>query len=218
MDKEFWFQKWSTNEIGFHQSEANALLVAHIQDMGLPKGKRLFLPLCGKTLDIAWLMDQGYQVVGAELCVEAVNALFAELGVEPQVVERGNVLHYSAGGIDIFAGDIFDLTAETLGAVDGIYDRAALVALPSGLREKYSAHLRAITREAPQLLITFEYDQTAVPGPPFSISEDEVNAHYSETYSIACLESCQVPGGLKGICEATETIWLLTGKTDARKG
>jgi len=210
MDSSFWHQKWENNEIGFHQRAVNPLLADNINALSLAEGARLFLPLCGKTLDIAWLLSNGYRVVGAELNKSAVEQLFSELGVKPKISKLGTVDCYSAENIDIFVGDIFDLSSEILGGVDAIYDRAALVALPDEMREKYRAHLLEITRIAPQLLLTFEYDQTVVEGPPFSISSDDVKQYYSDKYSLSLLKQIDVPGGLKGKCDASETIWLLS--------
>src|SRR5699024_8207116 len=125
----------------------------HFGDLSLPKGSRLFLPLCGKTLDIHWLLAEGYRVAGAELSSIAVAELFAELGVTPSEMQHGSLSHYQADQIDIFQGDIFELTADLLGPVDAVYDRAALVALPEGLRQQYAQHLVKITHRAPQLLL-----------------------------------------------------------------
>jgi len=112
--------------------------------------------------------------------------------------------------VDIFVGDIFALTAETLGPVDAVYDRAALVALPEGIRGQYAAHVASITGTAPHLLVTFQYDQTAMDGPPFSLSEAAVRTHYGAVYQISVLADEDVPGGLKGVCPATEKALLLT--------
>ena len=171
---------------------------------------RLFIPLCGKTLDIAWLLSKGYRVAGAELNKPAVEQLFRELGVEPRVSKLGKLDCYSAENIDIFVGDIFDLSAEVLGDVDAIYDRAALVALPEAMRKNYRDHLLEITNIAPQLLLTFEYDQTVMQGPPFSISANDIKRYYSDIYTLSLLKQIEVPGGLKGQCAASETIWLLS--------
>ncbi|AAZ26601.1 thiopurine S-methyltransferase [Colwellia psychrerythraea] len=210
MDSNFWHQLWESNEIGFHQRAVNPLLAEYINTLSLAEGDRLFLPLCGKTLDIAWLLSKGYRVAGAELNKPAVEQLFSELGVEPRISTLGNLDCYSAENIDIFVGDIFELSSEILGGVDAIYDRAALVALPDQMRKKYRAHLLEITRIAPQLLLTFEYDQTVMEGPPFSISPDDIKQYYSDKYSLSLLKKIDVPGGLKGKCEASETIWLLS--------
>jgi len=209
MNVDFWNQKWKNNEIGFHESKPNPLLVLHFEKLKLAEGSRVFFPLCGKTLDIAWLLSKGYRVSGAELSKLAIEQLFIDLGIEPVVTRLGNTSHYSAENIDIFVGDIFELSSEVIGPVDAVYDRAALVALPEEMRKKYTRHLLEITGSAKQLLITFEYDQSLIDGPPFSINSDEVNRHYKGTYSLERIESLSVAGGLKGICAATEHVWLL---------
>jgi thiopurine S-methyltransferase len=209
MEASFWHQKWERGEIAFHQSQANPLLVAHFEKLNLVGGSRVFLPLCGKTLDIAWLLARGHQVVGAELSEIAIDELFQSLGLKPQVAKVDTLIHYSAQDIDIYVGDIFELTVQTLGPVNAIYDRAALVALPAELRKKYASHLMSITNAAPQLLIAYEYDQALVDGPPFSISAEEVEHHYGADYSLTALETRDVEGGMKGKAAATETAWLL---------
>lgn len=209
MDIDFWLQKWENNTIAFHKSEANPMLVQHFQALSLAKGSRVFLPLCGKTLDIAWLLANGYRVVGAELIEIAIEQLFIELGEEPQISEAGAVKRYSTDNIDIWVGNIFDVSNKRLGAVDAVYDRAALVALPQAVRAQYTMHLKELTNKAPQLLISYEYDQNLMAGPPFSISNEEVKQHYEESYHISLLASIDVPGGLKGQCAAKENVWLL---------
>ncbi|MCX2794346.1 thiopurine S-methyltransferase [Microbulbifer thermotolerans] len=212
MEAGFWHKRWAKNEIAFHEGKPNALLVKHVSALSIAQGKRFFVPLCGKTQDIPWLLARGYQVVGAELSRIAVEQLFAEAGVEPEITSAGGLTRYSAEAVDLFVGDIFNLTAEQLGPVDAIYDRAALVALPEPMRRRYSAHLQAITGGVPQLLITFEYDQRLVAGPPFSVGGEEIAGHYGESYQLTKLESVPFPGRLKNKCEADETIWLLEPK------
>ncbi|HZV61797.1 MAG TPA: thiopurine S-methyltransferase [Methylophilaceae bacterium] len=209
MDANFWHQKWEKNEIAFHQSEANPLLVRHFNELSLAKGSRVFIPLCGKTRDIAWLLTQGYQVAGAELSKIAIEQLFNELGIKPEINKVGELQHYRAPNIDIFVGDIFELSESLLGPVDAIYDRAALVALPAAMRDQYTKHLMQITEEAPQLLISYTYDQTAIDGPPFSITNEEVHRHYAYRYQMRLLASVDVAGGMKGKCPAVENVWLL---------
>lgn len=209
MDANFWLQKWEKNEIRFHESAANPVLVEYFKQLALAKGSRVFVPLCGKTLDIAWLLSNGYRVAGAELVEIAIEQLFAELGVEPQVSEADEVKHYRATNIDIFVGNIFDVSRRMLGSVDAIYDRAALVALPQETRHRYTAHLSEITDTAPQLLVSYEYDQSLMAGPPFSISDAEVNQHYGDSYSLTLINSRDLPDGLKGKCAAKENVWLL---------
>ena len=209
MEASFWHQKWERGETAFHESETNPLLIKHFDKLTVKAGGRVFLPLCGKTRDIAWLLGRGYCVVGAELSALAIDALFAGLGLEPTIAVAGKLARYSASGIDIFVGDIFEVSAQDLGPVDATYDRAALVALPADVREKYAAHLMAITCAAPQLLVTLEYDQQLLDGPPFSVDGSEVERHYGATYQSKRAESNAVAGGLKGKVAATESAWLL---------
>jgi thiopurine S-methyltransferase len=210
MEADFWHKKWQLNEIGFHKTEANPLLVKYLDQLTLSKGDRILLPLCGKTLDIGWLLQQGFQVVGAELSGLAIEQLFEQLGLTPQVKLLGELKHYSAQNIDIFVGDIFAISRELLGHIDAIFDRAALVALPSEMRIQYAKHLIDITNNAPQILITFEYDTKGVSGPPHSISENEITAYYGANYQLKTLE-CENPrGGIKGKSEAIERVWSLS--------
>lgn len=115
VDTMFWHQKWKNQEIAFHQSEANPLLVKYFNALSLAKDSRVFVPLCGKTLDISWLLSHGYRVAGAELSRLAVEELFTELGLEPKITKVDEIKHYSAKNIDIFVGDIFELSDKMLG-------------------------------------------------------------------------------------------------------
>lgn len=171
MDSSFWLQKWEKNEIAFHKSEANPMLVKYFGELSLSKGSRVFVPLCGKTLDISWLLSEGYRVTGAELAEIAVEQLFDELGMKPKISRFGKTSLYSAKDIDIFVGNIFDVSGEILSSIDAIYDRAALVALPEAMRNRYTAHLKEITSKAPQLLVTFEYDQNLMEGLLFQLAK-----------------------------------------------
>lgn len=208
MHADFWHDKWERNDIGFHEGKPNALLTKHIDKLNLATKSRLFLPLCGKSLDIVWFLSKGYQVVGIELNRLAVEQLFDTLEIIPTIESVGKMMRYYTDALDIFVGDFFDLDAETLGNVDAVYDRAALVALPTNMREEYTAHLQNITHQAQQLLICFTYDQSQLPGPPFSISDEELHTHYAETYTLTLLDNQTVDGGLKGQCAAKEKAWL----------
>lgn len=210
MDTEFWRRKWRDNQLGWHKSAAHPMLVRHVSTLGLESGARVFVPLCGKTRDIGWLLEAGFRVAGAELVEDAVRQLFAELGVAPAVAGAGGLKRYSAECVDIFVGNIFDLDAGTLGPVDAVYDRAALVALPGDVRRSYARHLAELTARALQLLITFDYDQDRMEGPPFSVPDAEVRALYDAGYRIEPLETAEIEGGLKGHCPALEKLWRLT--------
>src|SRR6478609_8497293 len=182
MEPDFWIERWEKKQIGFHGNVPNRFLVQYFSKLSLVPGARIFLPLCGKTLDIHWLLSAGYKVVGAELSELAITQLFEELEIKPEITILTDLKHYQAPNIDIFVGDIFNVTPELLGQVNAIYDRAALVALPTEMRVKYTRHLIELATRAekvlPQLLICFEYDPSIETGPPFSITEQEIKQHY----------------------------------------
>ena len=208
MQAEFWHNCWKNNQIGFHELEANPFLVKHLSALSLKPVSRIFLPLCGKTSSIPWLLSLGYQVVGAELSEIAVVNLFEDINVDPDITQCGSLHRYSADGVAIFVGDIFDLDADTLGQVDAIFDRGALVALPEGMRADYARHLRSITLCSKQLLICYEYVCGLMQGPPFSISDNELEIHYESAYKLTLLESADANFGDESI-SVTEKAWLL---------
>ncbi|GGG97913.1 thiopurine S-methyltransferase [Silvibacterium dinghuense] len=209
MQEAFWQDRWKNNQIGFHTPQANPLLVRHFGQLQMPAPARVFIPLCGKSLDMHWLLSQGHRVAGAELSPIAVAQFFEELGREPRVTAMGSLQRYDAEGVSIFQGSIFDLTPEMLGPVDMVYDRAALVAFPEEMRDRYVPHLLRLTDSAPQLLICFEYDQVCDDGPPFSVDETEVRRLYPAAAEQRLLERQEVAGGLKGKCPAMEAVWRL---------
>lgn len=212
MQADFWHQRWSKGEIGFHENDINPLLIRHFKLLKVTPSQRVFVPLCGKTLDIAWLLQQGCKVVGAELSELAVEALFSHLNIRPEVSKLAGFLLYQGPDIDIFVGDIFDLDRALMGHIDAIYDRAALVALPTAMRAQYSQQLLRISATAPQLLICFDYAQEAMPGPPFAVTADEVKQLYAQDYALELLSSEPLQGGLKGKIAALQQTWLLSKK------
>lgn len=209
MEANFWHQKWQRGDIGFHLSQANPLLVVHLDSLELKAGDRVFLPLCGKTLDIGYLLQLGYHVIGAELSEIAIEALFQSLQLQPTITQHGCLKHYRAQTLEVYVGDIFELTATQSGHIDAIYDRAALVALPAEVRQRYAQHLMEITHTAPQLVITYEYDQSQIDGPPFSVDANEIEQLYAKSYALNDRETRSVEGGMKGKVAATETVWKL---------
>ena len=210
MDSEFWHDKWKKSQLGFHQEQVHSFLLKHWSQFNLAKGSRIFVPLCGKTHDIGWFLAQGYRVVGIELSRLAVEALFDSLELEYKINEVGDLLHFQASNIDIYVGNIFCLTSSVLGDVDAIYDRAALVALPSLMRSTYAEHLVALSHTAPQFLICFDYDQSQLSGPPFSTPQHEIQNHYAAAYQLDLIDKIEVEGGLKSSCPADEVVWFLT--------
>jgi thiopurine S-methyltransferase len=213
MEANFWHNKWEKNEIAFHESAANPLLIKHLPALSLQPESRIFVPLCGKSLDMPWLRAQGFRVVGVELSELAVTQFFEEMGCTPTRQVIGQHQHYQSPGIEIWVGDIFTLKPDQLGEVNAIYDRAALVAMPAELRTRYANQVQRLSGYAPQLVITYEYDQAVLAGPPFSISEADMHTYFDQQYEMQLLVDAPLAGGLKGKCPAQEKVWLMQPKT-----
>jgi len=205
-----WLERWKKREIGFDQGEVNSFMMKYFSSLKLKEGSRIFVPLCGKTIDIAWLLEQGYEVVGVELSEQAIVELFDAMNVVPSITSVGEHVMYTSQGITLYVGDIFQLTPQILGQIDAIYDRASLVALTMNLREKYTKHLRMITNNAIQFLLCFEYDQSSMNGPPYCVDADEVHKHYAEYYRLKLLCKENIVGGFKGKIPAFDVLWLLS--------
>ena len=140
-----------------------------------------------------WLLEQGYRVTGVEISRIAVEAFFSENRLEPLMEQVGRFTRCRYDELDILCGDFFDLDKSVLGTLDAVYDRAALIAMPPAMRPRYAAHLAGLTdRETRKLLITLEYNQLEMAGPPFSVSGDEVNRLFDNNYTIECLASTDV--------------------------
>lgn len=185
MDADFWKQTWADGRIGFHQGVANQYLVEHAARLS----GRVLVPMCGKTEDLAYLASRGHEVIGVELVEDAVAAFFAEHQLTPTVDNpSADTAHraYRYGAITIIAGDWFGVTREMVGAIDSIYDRAALVALPSEMRIAYLAKVRTLVPpDTHGLLVTLAYEQSKFEGPPFSVDDAEVRSHYAHVEQLA---------------------------------
>jgi thiopurine S-methyltransferase len=180
MDNQFWIERWSRGEIGFHQRSVNAYLQQYWSQLGIDQHVRVFVPLCGKSLDMRWLRQQGHPVVGVEIAREAVREFFTEWGVDPQIIQSGSFERWRAQNIELLCGDFFELTRADLANVGAVFDRAALIALPAGLREKYAAKMRdLLPAGTPMLLITVDYAQHEMSGPPFSVGDAEVRTLFA---------------------------------------
>ncbi len=196
MHEDFWQQRWARNEIGFHLSEVNPYLQQFWPALNVAPGERVLVPLCGKSVDMLWLAEQGYRVLGVELAQAAVEAFFNEQNLLAEIDQVGAFRRYRSGAIEVLCGDFFRLTAADLLECRAFYDRAALIALPALLRERYAAHLTAILpSDCVGLLVTLDYPQAQMSGPPFAVSELEVEQLLtSPPWVVQVLESRDVLG------------------------
>lgn len=189
MESTFWHDRWARNQIGFHLPEVNPYLQRHWPGLGLVGGARVLVPLCGKSLDLMWLAQQGCQVLGVELSEKAVEEFFQEQGLAAQVSQRGSFKVYQAGTIELWCGDFFELSREDVAGCAALYDRAALIALPPLMRERYAAHLQAIAPQVQSgLLISLDYEQALKAGPPFAVSDEEVRRLLAGRWRLSVLE------------------------------
>jgi len=171
MQADFWHERWRKGEIGFHMPRPHAALDDHWHKLALPAGSRVFVPLAGKSLDLLRLAALGHAVVGIELSAIAVQEFAAE--------------HPAAAGIDLRCGDFFELSAAALAPIAAVFDRAALVALPPAMRAAYAAKMAELEAPGTQtLLLTMEYAQHEMRGPPHAVLPDEVQALYAATHHI----------------------------------
>ncbi|HMG19899.1 MAG TPA: hypothetical protein VK607_01235 [Kofleriaceae bacterium] len=213
---EDWLARWRDGRIAFHEGRPNQLLERHAAL--LAGRRRVLVPLCGKTEDLAFLAARGHDVIGIELAEQAVRAFFVEHGLAPSIAPRGPFTAYQAGdpvgdpagddasagrdgarrpgSITLLAGDLFAATRELIGPIDAVYDRAALIALPGELRTRYVALLRALVPAgAPSLVVTLEYDQGAMTGPPFAVLESELRTLYAGATIELLEERADTSGG-----------------------
>ncbi|CAA0125624.1 Thiopurine S-methyltransferase [BD1-7 clade bacterium] len=212
MDFDYWHSHWVKNEIRFHQGTPNQSLVACFKRLNLDPSARVFVPLCGKTRDIAWILDKGCSVVAVEYERIAIDQLFDELAVKPVVTDVGAFKHYSAEGLDVYCGDFFDLTSELLGSIDATYDRAAIVALPLEARSRYATHLKRLTKCAPQLVQTAAVYPANPQKPPFEVSLTELRSHYGNDYGLTCVDQRETPVLKEGYVDYRIYCWLLVPK------
>ncbi len=155
----------------------------------VPKGSKVFVPLCGKSVDPCWLAEQGYSVLGIELIEKAVIDFFVEQNLTPVITQQGSFTRYSAGAITILWGDFFNLTTEDLIGFEVFYDRAALIALPYDSRKHYAVHLSKIMPQGCKgLLLTMDYPQHQMKGPPFAVPPEQVEQLLGENFILECSE------------------------------
>ncbi|TKB48091.1 thiopurine S-methyltransferase [Ferrimonas sediminicola] len=215
MDASFWHDKWENQLIGFHQDDINPFLKRHWSAIGHDRG-RILVPLCGKSLDMVWLADHGETVVGCELSELAVTSFFRERGLSPEVETHSSLTCHRAGAYELWQGDMFQLQSQDLEPVSAFYDRAALIALPHEMRGAYWRKLASLMAPGTQgLLITLDYPQQQLSGPPFAIGESQLRQLSDGLFRVELLARVDVlaqnPRFLnKGVERLDELVFRLT--------
>ena len=185
MEARFWKERWEQDQLGWQQTEFNAELVREWPGLGVDASAAVFIPLCGKSLDMHWLRERGHPIVGCELSPVACRDFFTEAAIPVTPEPDGARVLYKAGDYRLICGDFFNLTLGDLEGVGGVFDRAALIALPPEMRARYAEHMtRILPATVEILLLTLEYDQSVVSGPPHSVPTDEVEALFGRDFAL----------------------------------
>lgn len=211
MESAFWHERWENQQIGFHQPHTHELLLKYFSGVVKP-GAKVFVPLCGKSKDMLWLLEKGYRVFGVELSELAARQFFEENQLKPRVTQRGDFKEYALDELVIWVGDFFKLAKSDLADIDAWYDRAAMIALPPEMRQRYVQQLcEQLPEQAKGLLITLQYPDGYRDGPPFSVLEGEVEVGYGQRFSIDQLESAETTVGGKQADDnsVTEQVYKL---------
>jgi thiopurine S-methyltransferase len=215
MDARFWLDRWENDEIAFHQEEVNDHLQSLLPTLGIDAGATAFVPLCGKTLDLHWLAQRGHPTIGVEISPVAAQAAFTEHGLTPEVIPQGAFTEYRHGLLRVLCGDFFELEPAVLSETDLVHDRAALVALEPDDRRRYAAKMAELLPSGSvMLLITYDYPPSEMNGPPYSVSDREVEQLYGDAFEITLAREFD---GLtprprfqrKGLTRLTERVHLL---------
>jgi len=193
MKIEFWEQRWHEGSIGFHLPEVNPYLVKYWPHLNVAKGATVLVPMCGKSLDMMWFVSQGLNVLGVECSQKAIKAFSDEQKLDLQAKQHRRFVAHHSPQLQMLEGDFFHLDTEDLAKVSAIYDRASLVALPDEMRRQY---VELLAENLPEhvsiLLVTIEYQQQLMSGPPFSVSSEEVDRLYKPHFSVENLYQQEV--------------------------
>jgi len=184
MDAQFWINAWNEGRTNFHKSTYHEKLLEYFPQFHPKEGQKVLVPLCGKTKDLTWLHQLKLNVHGIELYENPVKEYFSENHFGPVTKSKvENFINYQFGSLTISCGDFFKLSPDPV--YDFIYDRASLVALPPDMRRDYANLLKKVLKSGGKyLLIAYEYDQSKMAGPPFSVTEKEIHELYDDTFSI----------------------------------
>mgnify|MGYP001160946566 CR=1 FL=1 len=209
-----WEFRWHEGRVGFHLKEVNSYLIRHSEQLLKRDINKIFVPLCGKSLDLYWLAERIKKVVGVELVRKPVEDFFKEnnINFSTKLLEEFEL--FQSDFIEIFNGDFFALNESMTGQFDAIYDRASIVAIDAPERLKYANHLmRFLTDDGMILLITLEYDQNQMLGPPFSVPFSEIIRLFSNQGNLEILETCDILDDRlrgKGLSKILERVIKIT--------
>ncbi len=185
-----WLKFWENNETNWHGDKITQELVEYFELFELETRDKVFVPLCGKSLDMIYIMNQGFSVVGVEISEIGVRQFFSENNLTYKITKVDDFDLYSSENLEIYCGDFFSLTSKHLNNVKAVLDSKSLIALEPDLRQKYAKHLNDIISLGVRiLLVTLNYPQHQMSGPPFSVDESEVESLFSMAFESRKLKS-----------------------------
>ncbi len=190
MQAEFWYNSWEMGgtKTSFHLPKVHPYLTKHFPPERL-YGKRILVPLCGKTKDMAYFRQYASHVIGVELVEKAVYGFFQEQSLV--YTEKNDI--FEAERLTIICNDLMELTHADIGPIDLIYDRASLVALPMEMRQRYIRKVNELLPiGAQQFVNTLEYAPD-LDEPPFSITPTEIASYYGANHVIDHIEQPSLP-------------------------
>lgn len=226
MEATFWHQCWQQNQLGFQLTEPHSLLQKHLPQLLAARPdyfNEILLPLCGKTPDLMFCR-QFLPVQGFELSPIACQDFFREhnlaVSCQPSLDPDRQFMHYQAERIQLWQGDFFHVPDTWVSSQALVYDRAALIALPAEMRQRYATKLKHwLEQGAELLLITLEYPQQERQGPPFSVPAAELMTLFPDC-QIELLDTLDITGqgfGRRRMATSylLEKVWLLRYKNGA---
>lgn len=180
MTYNYWQLRWKNDEVPFHCQEANQFLVAHkdVLPVSTNNSCRFFVPLCGKSVDLSYLADCGYDVYGCEFIEKAIEDFFEEQNLKytkTKMSEEIIAFKATEKNITLYQGDFFALSSSLIGKFDAVWDRGSLVAIDSCQREDYAKLMNELMAEnCKYLLFSCVINEDSYKGPPHTVSHDEI--------------------------------------------
>ena len=193
--KNIWENMWRKDDLYFHRLEVHPYILQY--EKHFPPNSRIYVPLCGKSVDLVYLADKGFEVLGCEFVEKAVKQFFAEQGLEYNVEKDGatGIPVYTAVSkkITIYQGDFFKLNSNIIGKFNAMWDRGSLVAINPSDKAKYATiMLELMASNCKYLLLTCVITGEDYHGPPYSAPNEEIDDLFGKSCDIQVLESSQL--------------------------
>jgi hypothetical protein len=158
-----------------------------------PRDRIVYIPGCGSAYEALWLAQHGWSVKAVDFSPRAVAVARGQLGEYADIVKQA---------------DFFTYTLPC--AIDWIYERAFLCALPRERWTDYATRMAALLR--PGALLAGFYFLGATPnGPPFGIEREALGALLNPYFEL--VEEHEVTGSIDVF--AGRERWLTWRRRDS---